>query len=162
MIRAFQAAQSCGVTNFYVPESCLQLGLPAEFSRERALLPTASSLFQTCNRAINQSGEQKGCFMKTKFSPLTNSMNRSFRTLVLAATLTFTLRVAGQVRPGEPTVSQAGGFPGASNVTGGDVATDALERGNCGNRERFARHCDRSLSFCHCEVESKQDRISRI
>ena len=36
MIRAFQAAQSCGVTNFYVPESCLQLGLPAEFPRVKA------------------------------------------------------------------------------------------------------------------------------
>ena len=32
-------------------------------------------------------------------------MNRSFRTLVLAATLTFTLCVAGQVRPGEPQLS---------------------------------------------------------
>ena len=43
--------------------------------------------------------------MKTKLSPLTDSMNRSFRTLVLAATLTFTLCVAGQVRLGEPQLS---------------------------------------------------------
>jgi hypothetical protein len=32
-------------------------------------------------------------------------MNRSFRTLVLAATMPFTLCVAGQVRPGEPQLS---------------------------------------------------------
>ena len=43
--------------------------------------------------------------MKTKTSPTTNSMNRSFRTLVLSASLTFTLCVAGQVRPGEPPLS---------------------------------------------------------
>jgi hypothetical protein len=46
-------------------------------------------------------GNGKTSFMKTKTSPLTNSMNRTLRTLVLAASLTFTLCVAGQVRPGE-------------------------------------------------------------
>src|SRR5439155_9633346 len=32
-------------------------------------------MVQTCSRTINQSGEQKGCLMKTKTSPVTNPMN---------------------------------------------------------------------------------------
>ncbi|PYL71571.1 MAG: hypothetical protein DMF26_18985 [Verrucomicrobia bacterium] len=55
--------------DFYKPRS--ESGR-ANFSRQ--LL----SLIPTCSRAINQSGERKGCFMKTKTSP-TNSRNRSSR-----------------------------------------------------------------------------------
>src|SRR5438132_506574 len=29
---------------------------------------------------------------------------------------------------------------------------------NCDNRERFARHCVRVISFCHCCVERKKGR----
>src|SRR5262245_1396962 len=43
--------------------------------------------------------------MKPKTSLRTNSMNRPFRTLVLAATVTFTLCVAGEVQSGEPQLS---------------------------------------------------------
>jgi hypothetical protein len=42
-----------------------------------ARLPTASSLFQVCNRRINNRGNRKVCFMKTKTSSTTNSTNRS-------------------------------------------------------------------------------------
>jgi len=32
---------------------------------------------------------------------------------------------------------------------------DAKKR-NCGNRERFTRHCGPFISFCHCRVERKR------
>jgi len=38
---------------------------------------------------------------------------------------------------------------------------DAKKR-NCDNRERFARHSARVISFCHCCVESKTGRILRV
>src|SRR6266568_8380223 len=44
---------------------------------EGALLPTASFLVQSCSRTINQSGERKVCFMKTKTSLTRNSISRS-------------------------------------------------------------------------------------
>jgi hypothetical protein len=48
----------------------------SESGRKR-FLRQLLSLFQTCSRRNNPSGEQKGCFMKTKTSLIRNSMNRS-------------------------------------------------------------------------------------
>ena len=50
--------------------------------------------------------------METIPLPLTNSLNRSFRTLILAATLTSTICMAGHGRPGEAQLSVTpGDFP---------------------------------------------------